>query len=95
MDVGARGSGHLDVFAAAAGNPPGRRRVGKSGPSGKSFEIPTQLVWEACAGGILTSCANKGAARVDGVRRRVEADLQNDLYRIWNRMSWGTNFRRR
>jgi group II intron reverse transcriptase/maturase len=63
--------------------------VGKSGPSEKSFEISKQLVWEA----YRRVAANKGAAGVDGVSvADFEADLKNNLYRIWNRMSSGTYF---
>jgi hypothetical protein len=36
--------------------------VSKSGPEGKSFQIPKQLVWEA----YRRVKANKGAAGVDG-----------------------------
>jgi RNA-directed DNA polymerase len=37
--------------------------------------------------------ANKGAAGVDGVSiEEFEADLKNNLYRVWNRMSSGTYF---
>ena len=89
MDVERRGQGHLDVFVRATGDRvPRRRRVGKSGPSGKSFEIPKQLVWED-----VEVAANKGAAGVDGVPvAEFETDLKNDLYRIWNPMSSGRYF---
>jgi RNA-directed DNA polymerase len=63
--------------------------VGKSGPADKSFDISKQLVWEA----YRRVRANKGAAGVD--RQSVEefeADLRNNLYKIWNRMSSGTYF---
>ncbi len=36
--------------------------MSKSGPEGKSFQIPKQLVWEA----YRRVKANKGAAGVDG-----------------------------
>jgi RNA-directed DNA polymerase len=63
--------------------------VGKSGPEGKSFQIPKQLVWEA----YRRVRANKGAAGVDGQSMAdFEDDLGNNLYRIWNRMSSGTYF---
>jgi RNA-directed DNA polymerase len=68
---------------------PGRRRVGRSGPEGKPFVIPKQLVWEA----YRRVKANKGAPGVD--RQSVddfESDLRNNLYKIWNRMSSGTYF---
>src|SRR6266568_2650595 len=67
----------------------GRRRVSKSGPEGKSFQIPRQLVWEA----YRRVKANKGAAGVDGQSMAdFEEDLRDNLYRIWNRMSSGTYF---
>jgi RNA-directed DNA polymerase len=63
--------------------------VGKSGPEGKPFNIPKQLVWEA----YQSVKANKGAAGVDGQSiEDFEADLKNNLYKIWNRMSSGTYF---
>jgi len=63
--------------------------VGKSGPEGKSFQIPKQLVWEA----YRRVKANKGAAGVDGQSMAgFEEDLGNNLYRIWNRMSSGSYF---
>jgi RNA-directed DNA polymerase len=63
--------------------------VSKSGPEGKSFQIPKQLVREA----YRRVKANKGAAGVDGQSLAdFEEDLRNNLYRIWNRMSSGTYF---
>jgi RNA-directed DNA polymerase len=63
--------------------------VSKSSPTEKSFQIPKQLVWEA----YKRVKANKGAAGVDGQSiDDFEADLKNNLYRIWNRMSSGTYF---
>ena len=63
--------------------------MGKSGPKDKSFAIPKQLVWEAYE----QVRRNKGAAGVDGVSiDDFEADLRNNLYKIWNRMSSGTYF---
>jgi RNA-directed DNA polymerase len=63
--------------------------VSKSGPDGKPFNIPKQLVWEA----YQRVKANKGAAGVDGCSiDEFEADLKNNLYKIWNRMSSGTYF---
>ena len=63
--------------------------MGKSGPEGKSFEIPKRLVWEA----YKSVKANKGAAGVDGQSiEDFESDLRNNLYKIWNRMSSGTYF---
>jgi RNA-directed DNA polymerase len=68
---------------------PGRRRVGRSGPEDKPFSIPKQLVWEA----YRRVASNKGAPGVDGQSLAAfEADLRNNLYKIWNRMSSGTYF---
>jgi RNA-directed DNA polymerase len=58
-------------------------------PEDKSFAIPKQLVWEAWR----QVKANKGAPGVDGQDlAEFEADLGNNLYKIWNRMSSGTWF---
>jgi RNA-directed DNA polymerase len=63
--------------------------VGRSGSADKSFAIPKQLVWEAYE----RVRDNKGAAGVDGQSiAEFEADLRNNLYKIWNRMSSGTYF---
>jgi RNA-directed DNA polymerase len=64
-------------------------RIVTSGSSGKAFDIPKTLVWEA----YLKVRANKGAAGVD---RQSLADFARDekrnLYKIWNRMSSGSYF---
>ena len=63
--------------------------MSKSGPEGKPFQIPKQLVWEA----YKSVKANKGAAGVDGCSiEDFESDLRDNLYKIWNRMSSGTYF---
>ncbi len=63
--------------------------MSKSSPTNKSFVIPKQLVWEA----YQRVKANQGAPGVDGQAvAAFEADLKDNLYRIWNRMSSGVYF---
>ena len=63
--------------------------MGRSGPEGKPFEIPKQLIGEA----YKQVKANKGAAGVDGQSiEDFEDDLRNNLYKMWNRMSSGCYF---
>jgi RNA-directed DNA polymerase len=55
----------------------------------RPFAIPKQLVWEAWR----QVKANKGAPGVDGQDLdEFEADLADNLYKIWNRMSSGSYF---
>ena len=53
----------------------------------KSFDVSKRAVWEAW----LKVKANKGAAGVDGQSiREFERDLRGNLYKLWNRLSWGS-----
>jgi RNA-directed DNA polymerase len=55
----------------------------------KPYAISKQVVWEA----YQKVKANQGAAGVDGQSiEAFEADLKNNLYKIWNRMSSGSYF---
>ncbi|MCA1671101.1 MAG: group II intron reverse transcriptase/maturase [Actinobacteria bacterium] len=57
--------------------------------SGKPFSISKWEVWEA----YKRVKANRGAPGVDGCSiEEFEADLKNNLYKIWNRMSSGSYF---
>ena len=58
-------------------------------PQDKPFDIPKPMVREA----FRRVAANKGAPGVDGQSlEQFEADLEDNLYKIWNRMSSGTYF---
>ena len=58
-------------------------------PEEKPFAIPKSMVWEAWR----RVKANKGAPGVDGQDlEEFEADLRDNLYKIWNRMSSGSYF---
>ena len=63
--------------------------MGRSSVGSTSFDISKQLVWEA----YRRVTANRGAPGVDEQSiADFEADLKDNLYRIWNRMSSGTYF---
>jgi group II intron reverse transcriptase/maturase len=56
---------------------------------GRPFQIAKREVWDAW----LKVKGNQGAPGVDGQSiEAFEADLKNNLYKIWNRMSSGTYF---
>lgn len=83
MGGGAKGPRHP---AGIEGQP--ERREEPEKPA-KPFEISKRSVWEA----YKMVKANKGSAGVDAETiAEFEADLANNLYRIWNRMSSGTYF---
>ena len=63
--------------------------MGESTEVRKPFDISKREVWEA----YRRVKENGGAAGVDGMAiEEFEADLKNNLYRIWNRMSSGSYF---
>lgn len=80
---GAKGSRH----PACTGGQPSERE--EPSVQAKPFCISKRVVWEA----YKRVKANRGAAGVDAESiEDFEADLKNNLYRIWNRMSSGTYF---
>lgn len=55
----------------------------------KSQPITKQMVWEA----FKAVKSNQGSAGIDGVSLKdFEADLKNNLYKLWNRLSSGSYF---
>jgi RNA-directed DNA polymerase len=63
--------------------------VGETRSVGKSFDIPKTLIWKS----YLKVSGNKGAAGIDGQSLAdFEQDLQNNLFKLWNRMSSGSYF---
>ena len=68
---------------------PGRSRVDELKAPGKPFQITKREVWDAW----LKVKGNQGAPGADGQSiGAFEADLKDNLYKIWNRMSSGTYF---
>jgi RNA-directed DNA polymerase len=64
-------------------------QIGRPGSSGKSYDIPKMLIWEA----YRKVKGNKGAAGVDGQSLADFAqDERKNLYKIWNRMCSGSYF---
>jgi RNA-directed DNA polymerase len=58
-------------------------------PKAKPFAIPKQAVWKAWE----RVKANRGAAGIDEQSiAAFEADLKNNLYKLWNRLSSGSYF---
>ena len=63
--------------------------MSESKPKAKPFEVSKWVVWEA----YRRVKANKGAAGVDGVSvEEFDKDSQNNLYKLWNRLSSGSYF---
>jgi len=70
-------------------SPRANRRREEPVDKAKPFDIPKREVWEA----FKRVKANQGAAGVD--RQSIadfEADLSNNLYKLWNRLSSGSYF---
>jgi len=69
--------------------PKGRNRMSEPKLQGKSHDIAKRLIWAAW----LKVKSNGGAAGADGVTiEQFEERLQDNLYRLWNRMSSGSYF---
>ena len=82
--AGAKGSGQVVVRVETTGD---RRMPMRT--TDKPFKIDKRLVYEA----YKAVKSNAGAAGVDGKTiEQFEADLRNNLYKLWNRMSSGSYF---
>jgi retron-type reverse transcriptase len=63
--------------------------VSVASAQGKSFDIDKRLIWEAWK----QVKQRRGAPGIDGQTiEQFEADLEGQLYKLWNRMSSGTYF---
>ena len=77
------------VRVSGCGQPEGRNRMHEPRLQGRSQNIPKQQVWDAW----LKVKEKGGAAGADGVTiEQFEANLKDNLYKLWSRMSSGSYF---